>query len=397
MVRYRFMIHILILMMSCVVHTSLDLEKNPLRILFVIDKFPWYTKSIIVNQIVGLLDIGHDVRIYARTKKMSDKIDPVVLKYDLLSRVYYESFPSDLDKYDIIICQYGDEGKRFVSVKRALNLKAKLVTCIRGGDITNVHNIKDGSYDELFQYGDLFLPVCEYFKSRLIALGCRPGKIRVLHSAIDCEGFPFRERTIRPGEMLRIVSVGRLHKEKAHAYVLHALAQVLKRIPNLNFEYCIVGDGPERKSLERLARKLRIYEQVKFLGWMNQEGVTNVLNSTHISILSSITAARGSQEGIPNALKEAMAMGIPVISTYHSGIPELVDHGISGLLTPERDVSAIADCIEYLVKHPEEWGKMGIAGRKKVEKEFEKNKINKRFFATLTMLFNKGYIESDEE
>jgi colanic acid/amylovoran biosynthesis glycosyltransferase len=101
-----------------------------------------------------------------------------------------------------------------------------------------------------------------------------------------------------------------------------------------------------------------------------------VLAQSHILIAPSVTAADGDEEGIPNTLKEAMAMGLPVISTVHAGIPELVNDGVSGFLVPERDVEALADRLMRLVDQPETWAAMGRAGRRQIEAEFDTDRLN---------------------
>jgi colanic acid/amylovoran biosynthesis glycosyltransferase len=93
-------------------------------------------------------------------------------------------------------------------------------------------------------------------------------------------------------------------------------------------------------------------------------------------VAPSITAENGDQEGIPNVLKEAMALGLPVISTLHGGIPELVEDGVSGFLVKERDVDSLAERLAYLVDHPETWSKMGSEGRACIEKDYDMNKLN---------------------
>ncbi len=90
----------------------------------------------------------------------------------------------------------------------------------------------------------------------------------------------------------------------------------------------------------------------------------------------SVTAANGEAEGIPNAVKEAMAMGMPVVATRHSGIPELVDDSITGYLVPERDAAGLAQRLDLLYAHRELWTAMGRAARIKVETEFDKNALN---------------------
>ena len=143
------------------------------------------------------------------------------------------------------------------------------------------------------------------------------------------------------------------------------MAAVLRQFPNL--EYTIVGDGELRIELAALIQTLGVTQQVKLLGWRNQTEVVELLQRSHILLAPSVTAKDGNQEGIPVALMEAMAMGMPVISTYHTGIPELVEAGISGLLVPERDSEALAAKLHQLVSHPEQWASIAQAARLRVE------------------------------
>ncbi|MEN9223394.1 MAG: glycosyltransferase, partial [Thermostichus sp. BF3_bins_97] len=90
----------------------------------------------------------------------------------------------------------------------------------------------------------------------------------------------------------------------------------------------------------------------------------------------SVTASDGNQDAPVNVLKEAMAMGLPVISTWHGGIPELVQEGVSGFLVPERDPQALAERLSYLIQHPQRWSEMGRAGRSFVERVFDLETLN---------------------
>jgi len=84
-------------------------------------------------------------------------------------------------------------------------------------------------------------------------------------------------------------------------------------------------------------------------------------------------------------------MGLPVISTYHSGIPELIEDGVTGYLVPERDVDALADRLEHLINHPEWWPAMGLQGRKKIEQEFENENVNDRLeYLFFKLIRHKG-------
>ncbi len=117
-------------------------------------------------------------------------------------------------------------------------------------------------------------------------------------------------------------------------------------------------------------RELGIGEIVRFPGPLAHEDVVKNLETSHICLMPSVTAEDGNQEGIPNVLKEAMAMGLPVVSTRHAGIPELVQDGVSGYLVAERDSTALATALLQLIERPQQWGAMGQAGRVMIEKEF---------------------------
>jgi colanic acid/amylovoran biosynthesis glycosyltransferase len=141
-------------------------------------------------------------------------------------------------------------------------------------------------------------------------------------------------------------------------------------------EYQIAGDGPLRNDLENLIDDLNVNDHVRLLGWKRQEEIVELMKGASILLAPSVTGKDGDQEGIPVTLMESLAQGLPVLSTQHSGIPELVQDGKSGFLVPERDVDALAERLEYLVKHPELWPAMGRAGRDYVERHYDISKLN---------------------
>ena len=115
---------------------------------------------------------------------------------------------------------------------------------------------------------------------------------------------------------------------------------------------------------------------IHLLGWKNEAEIIQILDQCHLFIAPSITASDGNQDAPINVLKEAMAMGLPVLSTNHGGIPELVEDGISGYLVPERDVDSLVDKLNALLAHPEQWPAMGQAGRAFVERRYDLNHLN---------------------
>ena len=141
-------------------------------------------------------------------------------------------------------------------------------------------------------------------------------------------------------------------------------------------EYTIIGDGPLRENLEGLARDVAANVRVRFAGWLQQEEVIHTLRTAHLLLAPSVTADDGDQEGTPVAILEALASGMPVISTWHSGIPEIVQDGISGRLVPERDAASLGEAIDELAGAPERWLSMGQAGRSYVEQYHDINQLN---------------------
>ena len=114
---------------------------------------------------------------------------------------------------------------------------------------------------------------------------------------------------------------------------------------------------------------------LRLLGWRDRTEILRLYEQSHIFLAPSVTSEDGDQEGIPVVLHEAMASGMPIISTRHTGIPELVDDGESGFLVPERDPDAIADRLTYLIEDPERLNGMGQRGRRHIE---ENNNMDKQ-------------------
>ncbi|HEY6104105.1 MAG TPA: glycosyltransferase, partial [bacterium] len=123
---------------------------------------------------------------------------------------------------------------------------------------------------------------------------------------------------------------------------------------------------------------------------VEQGEIRRLLEGAHILLAPSVTAQDGDQEGIPNVVKEAMATGMPVVSTRHSGIPELVQDAVSGFLVAERDVDALAERLVFLIDHPETWPEMGRAGRRKVEADFDVEHMHDRLIALYAQVLDRG-------
>jgi colanic acid/amylovoran biosynthesis glycosyltransferase len=215
----------------------------------------------------------------------------------------------------------------------------------------------------------------------LLNSGCPAHKLKLFHVGIVVEDFPFRERTISARESVTILMGATFREKKGIPYALEAAAK-LKTL-SLPFKLVIAGDGELRHQIEQQIVTLNLRSNVELLGYVAPLAFRKLMEQAHIVILPSITAQDGDSEGTPLVLIEALAMGIPVVSTYHADIPEIVTDGVNGYLIPERDAETLAERLMHLIKHPEIWAEMGKAGREHVTKHFNA----KAQFETLLQIY----------
>lgn len=399
-----------------------------MRIAIFVDKFLPVSETFILRQIIGLLERGHTVDIFAAAPADSWNLHRDAHDPRLLDRVHYLRGPrrsfrrmvtapwvmarvgwrspkvcaralnvfryrraalslnllyaaatllkSGGGRYDIIHCQYGPLGLVAMRLRDMGALSGKLVTSFQGHDATKYLKNRPDAYELLFRGGDLFCPVSESLRRLILAAGCSEKKIVVLGAGVDCTRLTYSPRQRDPHEPTRLLTVARLVEKKGVAYAVQAVARLVGEGKHIS--YVIAGDGVLRPEIERSIGELGLSTHVRILGWVDEEQVARLMREAHVLVAPSVTAADGDQEGIPTVLKEAIATGLPVVSTQHSGIPELVEDGVSGFLVAERDVDALADRLAHLIDHPELWAAMGRAGRMKVERKFDLGRLNDR-------------------
>src|SRR5205809_2556729 len=196
---------------------------------------------------------------------------------------------------------------------------------------------------------ELVLVRSESLRCALIDLGCEPEKIEIQRTGIPFEEFSFRERIFPKNGDWRLVQAGRLIEKKGLPVTLRAFAGFLRQYPNATLT--IAGEGPLLGELQTLTRDLNIAQAVSFSGFVSQRQLREIYYQSHIFVHPSQTGRDGNQEGIPNAMLEAMASGLPVFATQHGGIPEAIANGVSGELVPERDheklAAALLDAVKY--------------------------------------------------
>lgn len=358
---------------------------NALHILVVVDTFPGVAKTPIINQIIGLLK-NHTVTVYSQKRPHNDAIiHDAFIDYNLDTYVTYD-FPENLNHFDVIICQYGELGNTFAELKKEGKFTSKLVTFFRGEDITGTSKATTQNYKLLFEQGDLFLPICNYFEYKLILLGCPQEKICVVPSGVDCDIFQKYSKGYRKkSEDIKILSVGRLITKKGLRYAIEAISLLKKEYPNV--KYIIVGNGPLKEKLSTLVKELKLTKNVAFLGYKTAKEIAQLMAESDIVVVPSVTSVGGNQDAPVNVLKEAMAVGVPVISTFHGGIPELVDNDVSGFLVPEANAFYIYKRIKQLIEEPDLRELFIKNGKKKVKEKYDCSVVNKKLQNALDQLF----------
>jgi glycosyltransferase involved in cell wall biosynthesis len=171
-----------------------------------------------------------------------------------------------------------------------------------------------------------------------------------------------------PGRPL-VLAVGQLKQKKGFAYLLEACG--LLKEAGCDFECQIIGEGPLRADLEAQIRRLGLEGSVELRGALPHDAVIAAYAHATLFVLPCVVGSDGDRDGIPNVILEAMAMGLPVVSTRHSGIPEAVEDGVNGLLVPPGDAQALAAALARLLADPVARREFGRQGRQKVTEYFD--------------------------
>jgi len=187
----------------------------------------------------------------------------------------------------------------------------------------------------------------------------------VVHCGIDTGKFRTVSRQPQPG---RMVCVARLDPKKGLDVAIEACAKL--RDLKLEFLFQIVGNGPEKTHLEELIGRLRLEDNVKLLGYRPNDKLTRLFSEACVFLMPCVRIQDGNMDGIPVAMMEAMACQVPVVSTTISGIPELVEDGVTGRLVHEKDADALAEVLKELLGDMDTIERFGRVGREHVLKEF---------------------------
>ncbi len=231
--------------------------------------------------------------------------------------------------------------------------------------------------ERLFRYAHV-VTVSKNMAERLAPFGLASDRTTVHYIGVPVEEFDFVSRPSIPdklsrGEPLTFLQVSNFVEKKGHRFTIEAFSRYLRERPRDRL--ILAGDGPLRTAMESLCTAAGIRDRVEFPGRVAKPGILDLMRGADVFVHHSVTGADGDMEGIPTVVMEAMSTGLVVLSTRHSGIPELVDDGIDGVLVDERDVDAYAERLASIASLD---GSMGRMARKKIEDKFNMSAQNQK-------------------
>ncbi|MFB6325706.1 colanic acid biosynthesis glycosyltransferase WcaL [Pantoea deleyi] len=393
-----------------------------MKLTFFTMRFPVASETFVLNQVTHFIDAGYEVEIIsvfpgdlvnrhaafdeyglaAKThyllpeEKISlvDKLNqriklvlPKVTRPSLLRSLNVRRYGAQSSKLllpsivanakqtftaDVFLVHFGYAGALANKLRELGVLRGKQATVFHGADISRRHILEEHKLDyvNLFRQSELMLPISHLWENKLIGMGCPPEKIHVTRMGIEPEKFNFQPRQAFQ-KPLRIVSVARLTEKKGLDVAVKASAILKQR--GGQFHYTIIGNGDQDEMMRDFIAREGMEDCVSMPGFKPQEEIRRALSEADIFLLPSKTAADGDMEGIPVALMEAMAVGLPVVSTFHSGIPELIENNVSGWLVDEDDPEALAETLLRLSQGEVDVAPVVAAARHKVETEFNQH------------------------
>lgn len=375
-----------------------------MKIAFIVHKFPRIPQTFIINQVVGLIDQGHQVDIYSERIPEQDTPHSRISEYSIREKTTYFDPPEDYiealgdiaknislhildgrldglrylnsgkkfpkkiislnkwgsrDKdYDIIHFHFGPISQQYSHLIEETD--ANSFASFYGSDVS-AYPKKHGFdvYNQVFEKTDQIIALSENMAQDLQALGCDEEKIRTVRLGIDMEKFEFKTREKSEEEAYRILTVGRFVEKKGIKYGLEAVAELKDKY---EIEYNIVGDGELRDEIEQKIEDLGLQEEVTLHGYVEYSEMRDMMYENHLLLAPSVTAEDGDKEGAPMVIIEGQATGMPVISTRHSGIPEIVKEGESAYLAEERNSKELAEKLEKMLEKSDQWNEKGLAG-----------------------------------
>jgi glycosyltransferase involved in cell wall biosynthesis len=270
----------------------------------------------------------------------------------------------------VIHAHFGRSGVYALLLKQLLGIP--LITTFGGRDASVHASLPhlNHLYALLFRASDRIVAVSAELRDQLVTAGAPGDRIEVIRRGTDVRTFAFVSRVATGDRQpARFLMVGRLAEKKGHRYALQAVRRLVD--DGLNVRLTIVGDGSLAQPIRQLCGELGLDRNVQLTGGVDSSHVRQHMAESDVLVHCSVTGADGDREGIPNAVVEAAATGLPVVGTRHGGIVEAVEHGRTGLLVAERDVEGLASAMRQLAESTSLRLSMGEAAAQRARTDFD--------------------------
>lgn len=296
-------------------------------------------------------------------------IKPVPFLYDTVIRKYGPS---------IIHSHFGNRGWLDLPVAKKYGLRH--IVTYYGYDVNMLPMqvpVYKRRYQELFDRVDRVLCEGPHMAKCIANQGCPEEKISIQPIGVEVEKISFVPRKMDSSGLIKILIASTFREKKGIPFALEAVGMLKEKYPAMRVT--VIGDATEegRDKLEKLKikeiiGKYKLDPIVRLLGFVPQNVLWEEAYGHHIFISPSVTASDGDTEGgAPVSLIEMSASGMPVVSTWHCDIPEVVEDGVTGLLVNERDVDGLVNALEILINNPDKWNDFGLSGRRRIEERYD--------------------------
>jgi colanic acid/amylovoran biosynthesis glycosyltransferase len=290
-----------------------------------------------------------------------------IFKFKLLGHFVFMKNNCKVNQVQILHVHFGYHGVKMIGLKRNLNIP---MICSFYGDDAFYHPYVGSTmkkYTLLFKEASKILVLGPYMKAQLVKLGCDENKILIHHLGIDSDKIRFEKRAIKKGEKMRFLLASSFVGKKGIDIAIQALA---KFKVSHEFSVDIIGDGPLKNEILEVIVRCGMEDRIKLHGYQPYSYLINLAYSCDVFIQASRTMKDNRKEGTPMSIVDAMATGMPVLSTTHSDIPEIVKDGLHGYLAEENSIVSLEACIQKLFNEPEKIEVFSVNARQWVEKEF---------------------------
>lgn len=282
------------------------------------------------------------------------------------------------NKIDVLLCEYGPSGVEMMNI--AASLKIPLVVHFHGYDAyrNDIINSYGKQYKETFEVCSAVVAVSSHMVAQLIDIGCPFDKIRHLSYGINIEIFKKKQSIDKENVF---VACGRFVEKKAPLKTIKAFDIVLKKCSTAKL--IMIGDGELLNDAIDFVSQLNISQSVEFKGVMTQLQIADVFSGSSVFVQHSITTDQNDSEGTPLTIMEAMCSGLPVVSTRHAGINDLIIDNETGYLVDEGDVDSMAERMLFLVENKPKAKELGEYGSEIINRKYNLHSYTENLFQLL--------------